>query len=219
MAEVPPRNDQDLNAFAANFDAKITLTPTAYGLLAADATAFHALALDFATRLATALNPTTRNKGTVAAKNTSKAALLLKARSLLKIVSAYPPLTAQQRADLGMNPRDVTPTPAPVPSTKPLVTIDPAGRLRLTDETTPTRRAKPVGVMGALVFMKIAAPADPPPVAPNQTEFALLATKTSATLEIPAGSNGKMLYVLAQWVNDRGESGPVSTIAATSIAA
>lgn len=57
MAVVPPDKDQDLDAWSQNFDTKITATPTAYGLVAADATAFHALATDYATRLTTATNP------------------------------------------------------------------------------------------------------------------------------------------------------------------
>jgi hypothetical protein len=219
MPVVPPPSDLALNNFAANMDSLITATPTAYGLVAADATAFHALAADYATRLATATTPETRTKGTVAAKNTSKAALVAKARQLIKIITAYPPLTAQQRADLGLNPRDAAKTPVPPPATRPLLAVDPDGALRVVDETMPDRRSKPLGVSGAVVFTKVGAATDVPPVTPDDAKFAILATRGRVALPIPANSNGKTLWVLAQWYNERGELGPVSPVVSTTIAA
>jgi hypothetical protein len=211
-----PDKDQDLEAWAANFDTKITATPTAYGLVAGDATAFHSLAADFTTKLAAAVNPATRTPVTVQAKDTSRAALRAKARALAKIINAYPPITNAQRVELGLNVRDTTPTPIPPPATKPLLSVDPDGTLRLVDETMPDRRGKPVGVRGALVFTKIDGPA---PVDPDDAKFAALATRFRAALPLPPGSNGKTLWVLAQWYNLRGELGPVSAVASTTIAA
>lgn len=216
MATVPPDKDQDLDAFLANIDAKITATPTAYGLQASDATALHALVTDFSTRLATATAPSTRTRSTVAAKNTSKLAVVAKVRSLMKIISAYPPVTNAQRADLGMNPKDAGPTPVPPPATKPLLSVDPDGTLRIVDETMPDRRGKPTGVRGAVVFAKVDGP---PPTTIDDAKFSALATKARIPLALPSGSNGKMLYVLAAWYNERGDLGPVSNVASTSIAA
>jgi hypothetical protein len=216
MATVPPERDQDLEAWSIAFSALITATPTAFGLVAADATAFATLKSDYSTRLATAVNPVTRTKGTVAAKNTSKLALTAKARSLIKLITAYPPLTPQQRADLGLNPKDAGPTPIPPPSTKPMLSVDPDGTLRIVDETMTDRRAKPPGVRGAVVFAKVDGP---PPVTTDDAKFSALATKTRVPLALPSGSDGKKLYVLAAWYNERGELGPVSDVASTTIAA
>lgn len=211
-----PDKDQNLNAWAANFDTKITATPTAYGLVAADATAFHALAADFAVKLAAAVNPATRTRVTVAQKNISRAALKAKARALAKIVNAYPPLTNAQRAELGLTVRDTTPTPVPPPTTKPLLSVDPDGTLRLVDETMPDRRSKPTGVRGAIVFTKLDGEA---PVDPTDARFSILATRFVANVPVSAADNGKRLWVLAQWFNERGELGPVSAPVGTNIAA
>lgn len=216
MAAVPPQKDQDLEVFSANFAAKITATPTAYGLVAADATAFTALNTDYVTKLATATTPATRTKSAVAAKNTSKLALTAKARSLIKIITAYPPLTNAQRADLGLNLKDAGPTPVPPPATRPLLAVDPDGVLRIVDETMPDRRGKPSGVNGAVVFAKVDGP---PPVTTDDAKFSTLATRARVPLALPSGSNGKVLYVLARWYNERGELGPVSALASTMIAA
>lgn len=215
-----PNRDQDLDAWSSNFDTRITATPTAFGITAADATSFHGLAADFSAKLAAAVNPSTRTKVTVQAKNISRAALRAKARSLAKVINAYPPITNAQRADLGLTVRDSVPSPIPAPATQPVVNIEGSGGgvslLRLADETAPLRKAKPQGVFGALIYTKIDGPA---PVTPDDAKFSGVATKTTHTVSLPDGSAGKTLYVLAQWINERGENGPTSVVASAMIAA
>jgi hypothetical protein len=215
-----PSRDQDLDTWAGNFDTRITATPTAFGLIVADATAFHALASDFSTKLAAATNPSTRTKVTIQQKDISRAALKLKARTLAKVVNAYPPITNAQRADLGLTVRDGTPSPIPPPATQPVVNIEGSGGgaalLRLADETTPLKKAKPPGVFAALVYTKIDGPA---PVVPDDAKFSGVATKTLHTVNLPGGSVGKTLWVLAQWINERGENGPTSVVTSAMIAA
>lgn len=220
MPDVPPQSDQGLNAFAANFDTKITATPTAYGLVAADATAYHALATDYATRLATAVNPATRTKVTVAAKNTSKAALVAKTRTLAKVVNAYPPITNAQRAELGLNLRDSTPTPIPPPATRPIISFDTTGplvsKLRIADELSPSSRAKPSGAIGCEVWVKIGGTA---PISINDCRYEGLATRNQATVEFPAGSGNQTCYAIGRWINERGQVGPASNVVSATIAA
>jgi hypothetical protein len=219
MAVVPPAADQALLVFTQNISSLITATPTAFGLVAGDATALAALLTDYTTRLATATTPATRNKISVASKDTSKLALTAKLRQLIRIIAAYPPLTPSQRANLGLHPKDVTPTPVPQPATRPMLAVDPDGVARIFDETTPDNRRKPPGVRGAIVFSKVAEGTQPPPVTPDDAKFAVIATRNRFTIPLPPGSNGKMLYVMAQWFNERGELGPVSVVASTTIAA
>src|SRR5438045_194593 len=149
MRDFLPHKDQDLEAWANNFDTKITATPTAYGLVAGDATAFHGLAQDYTTKLAAAVNPTTRTKVRIPAKNTSRAALKAKARALAKIVNAYGPITNAQRAELGLNVRNPGPTPIPAPATRPVLVFENAGpletRLHIADELSPSSRKRAPG--------------------------------------------------------------------------
>jgi len=88
--------------------------------------------------------------------------------------------------------------------------------LRLADETTPLKKAKPPGVFGALIYTKIDGPA---PVVPDDAKFSGVATRTLHTIPLPDGSAGKTLWVLAQWINERGENGPTSVVASAMIAA
>lgn len=218
MREVPPQADLQLSAFAGNADAKLTAQPTVYGTTAAEALILHNLVLDFDTRLATATNPDTRTRGTISGKNASKKALIAKLRQIFRVVNAHAGVSDQQRIDLGLNPRDVEPTPIGVPTTRPVVLVDSAGFLRLADETQFERKGKPVGVMGAFVYTKLALPGEPAPDL-DGTKFAALATRTNHQLTLPMDAQGKRLYVFAQWVNERGQPGPTSFLASALIAA
>src|SRR4051812_434654 len=112
-----PNKDSALLAWSLNFSTLITATPTAYGLVAGDATAYAALHSAFATALA-ACDPGQRSKSLVAAKNTARDNLKTSARLLAKRVEGTATVTNAQKIDLGLNVR-ATPTPIPAPSDAP----------------------------------------------------------------------------------------------------
>lgn len=219
MPNVPPAGIASLKAWTTNFDEKLTATPTAVGCTAADATAYHGFSDDFLARVAVNEDPATRTKVTLEAQRVSKLALLARARQLCKVINAFPGTTDPLRISFGLNPRDGSPTPAPVPATRPQLSVDPFGNVRIVDETTPQRRGKPQGVFAAVVFSKVGQATEPDPTTPDEARYAGLATRGKHTIPLPPSSNGKTLWVLAQWVNDRGEAGPVSAPVRTTLAA
>ena len=81
-------------------------------------------------------------------------------RELGRRIQAGESVTDEQRAALGLTVRDTQPTPVGAPKTRPLVVVEAGERLRHTlryaDESTPTRRARPRGVMGVEVWVKVA---------------------------------------------------------------
>lgn len=104
--------DAEIAAGSANFSTRITATPAAYGLVAAQATAYAAVNAAYQTAYTTAITPATRTKGAVAAKNDAKDALRAMASDLAKIIDGTPTVTDQQKIDLGLAIRK-TPTPNP----------------------------------------------------------------------------------------------------------
>lgn len=80
----------------------------------------------------------------------------------------HEPADEADRAGMGITVRDGSLSPSPAPTTRPLVRVDTSRRLlhtlRFSDESTPTRRRKPHGVLGAEVWVALAAPHDPPPL-------------------------------------------------------
>ena len=77
-----------------------------------------------------------------------------------------------ERVSLGLSPRDKTPTSVVVPTTQPIAKIDFSVRLQhrvsFVDSATPTSRAKPHGVYGCQIWIKIG---DNAPVSEDELKF------------------------------------------------
>jgi hypothetical protein len=87
-------------------------------------------------------------------------------------------------------------------------------------------RARPAGVLGAEVWVKLVAPptADQPAPTdpardPSSFTFLTMTTKPSFRAEFKAGEGGKTAVSMARWVNTRGEKGPWSEITTATVAA
>jgi hypothetical protein len=217
-----PARDTLFQTFCVNFSAKITASPTSYGLVAGDATALATLVTAFNSALASATNPTTRTKTTVSQKNVSRAQLSADVRILAKRIQANPAVTIPQKTDLGL-PIKSAPTPIPVPAVKPDVTLTNIDirthTVRVTDLTTPSKRGKPAGVQGAEVYVYVAAPGATPPADLTGWRFEGLTTDPDFSIAYTEADVGKTATILARWYNPRGEAGPNSTPVVVPIAA
>ncbi|MGE0481372.1 MAG: hypothetical protein AB7Q17_12965 [Phycisphaerae bacterium] len=98
--------------------------------------------------------------------------------------------------------------------------------LCFSDESTPTRRRKPYGVLGAEVWVALAAPGEPPPVLAFAGEnpagaIQFLAVNSRGTLQADFSTveAGRTAYYALRWLSTRGETGPWSEIAAATVAA
>lgn len=124
--------DAELYTGSANFSTKITATPTAYGLVAAQATAYATLNTNYASAYTASQAPSTRTKSAVASKNAAKILLKAMASDLAKIIEGTATVTDGQKLDLGISVR-ATPTPVGDPGTPEAldVALDGAGGLIL----------------------------------------------------------------------------------------
>ncbi len=85
------------------------------------------------------------------------------------------------------------------------------------DESTPTSKAKPAGVMGAEIWVKVG---DAPPVDPDtDLTFLGLDTRTPYLAEYGGADGGKPAHYMARWVNAKGEKGPWSETLTVTISA
>ncbi len=141
-------------------------------------------------------------------------------RPLVARLQASGDVDDTERQALGITVRDVIATPSAIPTTRPLVTVDTGQRLRhviaFVDELTPTRKAKPAGVMGAELWVKIG---DPAPVDPGELGFLAVDTRTPYTADFAGGDANKVAHYMLRWVNTRGEKGPWSETASATIGA
>jgi hypothetical protein len=117
-------------------------------------------------------------------------------------------LTQDDRNTLNLPERSTTATPAAVPTTKPLVTIDTSNRLEHTinfrDENG--NLAKPQGVRGCQIWVKIGASAKDP----DELKYLATDTKTPYVYHFEGANAGKPAYYWLRWENTRGETGPWS---------
>lgn len=88
-----------------------------------------------------------------------------------------------------------------------------------TDSATPTRKAKPAGVLGAEIWVNILAVGQPAPTDPASFTFVALDTPTPYTLDSAGADGGKNANYLLRWVNPTGEKGPWSETATATIGA
>ena len=144
-------------------------------------------------------------------------------REVVRRVQAHVSVTDAQRAALGITVRDAQPTPTGPPTTRPIVNVDFSKRLRHTlryaDESSPTRRARPRGTLGAEIWVSISAPGEPPPMGPAELTFLQLSTRTPATIELPGEAGGKTAHYMLRWLSTRSEAGPWSETASATIGA
>lgn len=156
-------------------------------------------------------------------KDAARRELEAQARPITNFVQTYPKTTDAERAAIGITVRDSSGTPVATPTTRPQAVVRAGGRLthtlRLTDESTPTRRARPKGVLGAEVWGTLVAPGQPVPTDPAALSFLTMATKPSVITEYRAADGGKTAVYMLRWVNTRGDKGPWSEVTTATVAA
>jgi hypothetical protein len=141
-------------------------------------------------------------------------------RPLVARLQASAAVNDFERQALGITVRDTIPTPVGPPITRPVVSVDTSQRLQHTigfaDEATPTRKAKPDGVRGAQIWVKIG---DPAPVDPNELTFLATDTRTPYVAAFDGADGNKVAHYMLRWESTRGEPGPWSETASATIGA
>lgn len=178
-----------------------------------------------------------RAEGARQTKDAARAALERQVRPVTNFVQAYPKTTNADRAEMGITVRSLVGQASRLPTTAPVALVESGQRLthhlRLVDESTPTRRARPRGVLGAEVWVKLVAPptadapAGSPPGAPptdpardpSSFTFLTMTTRPSFRAEFRPGEGGKTAVYMARWVSTRGEKGPWSEVTTATVAA
>lgn len=210
-----PSREADLVNFSSNFNDKIALSPTTYGLTLPQSAAYTVLHDAFVAAFNVLQDPVTKSPSNVLAKNNAKEALIDGPggiRYLARIVQGAPGVTNVAKFDLGLTVRDVEPTPVPIPSVAPAMEIvSNVARtvtVRLHDPATPTKRGKPEGVAGATVFSWVGE--DNPPLDVKAWKFEGSITKTNK-IAVPfpiTVEDGAKVWLTAFWFNPRSQSGP-----------
>lgn len=209
MASYIPTRDSELDPWLLNFKTLIAATPTNYGLVAADATAIGNAYTAWHTAFLAATNPTTRTRATVMTKNEQKVTVLGVVRGYAATIRANRAVTDELKIGLGLHIRDTQPTPVPTPATYPVLAVAGMGQgvqdLRAADQNTPSRRGRPSGTAGLLLFRAVNTT---PITDPAQASFLSFVTRSEYQSNFTSADNGKTATYFARWTNSKGEVGP-----------
>ena len=205
-----PSADADLSGWLANFLNSANENLTALHLTTADmapvSTAYGNWTSAYEHHL-TAQTAASAAREDKDAKGEAVAAVL---RPLVARIQATPTVTDSLRQALGLTVRSTTRTPAGVPTTRPVATVDTSHRLRHTiafvDELTPTSRAKPDDVSGCEIWVKVGAV----PTDPSELSYLALDTRSPYVAEYDGADAGKIAHYMLRWVSTRGDRGPWS---------
>jgi hypothetical protein len=156
-------------------------------------------------------------------KDAARAGMEPLLRTYARRFKADPAVGEALELALGITYAERSPARNITPATRPLVTVSSSERLshglRLCDELTPTRAARPRGVHGAEVWSAVVDPRGAAPSDPAVYRYQRTVTRPKAEVAFPAEQGGKTACYLVRWVSATGEAGPWSFPAQATIAA
>ncbi len=81
--------------------------------------------------------------------------------------------------------------------------------IHFADQSTPTSKARPAGVMGAEIWLKLAPTGSPRPGDPDELTFLAVDTRTPYTADFDGADGGKTAHYVLRWVSTTAEKGAV----------
>ena len=221
MADYIPRSDTEFQAWVDNFVSYANVHLVELGIVPGDMMPIVAGQGNFATNMAANFTAQQAAQSARQAKDASRETLESLIRVLVRQLQASGDVDNSERAALGITvPDTIRTTAVGGIDTRPIGAVDTSQRLRheirFSDEATPTSRAKPAGIMGCEVWVKVAATGEPAPT--NADELSFLSTDTASpyVAEYDGANGGKTAHYMLRWVKSSGEKGPWSeTISAT----
>lgn len=217
-----PRRDSDLLSFARNMAAQIAPDPALWGLSNIQHASFDALVGTFASTMATLTDPLYQSSPYVQAKNDARRELIEDAngiRTLVEIIQVQPGTTNKMRSDIAITIRRTSHTRIGPPSTRPMISITGVSgntvHFTLRDFANPDRRGKPKGTTGARIAIWIG---EHPPQDFAQWSSGPFVSRMTGSVTVPVTTAPlSRVWVAAQWINAKGQTGPYSTAEWTNL--
>jgi len=216
-----PRSDNDFQAWATNFVTYANAHLAELGIGPSEMIPITNGQTDFDTKMSDNVTAQQAAQSARQAKDASRDTLESAIRQLVRQLQASGDVDDAERAALGITiPDTIRTTSAGGIDTRPIGMVDTSQRLRheirFSDEATPTSRAKPAGVMGCEIWVKVAALGEAPPADPDELSFVAMDTASPYIAEYDGANGGKTAHYMLRWVKTGGEKGPWSeTISAT----
>jgi len=214
-----PHSDGAFHGWQGNFVEIIEQNAVAWGIPAEDVTLLKAKKSVWDLAYPKASNKQNRTSADVQAKDDAR----------LDYVDVIRPFTAQwlsnnakvtdsDRTRMGLTVRTGTRTPVAKPTTSPVGEIDFSARrqhaIYFYDEDSSHSKAKPEGVHGCEIYMKIDGEA---PKLVSELTYLATCTASPYVATFDGTQAGKTVYYWLRWVNTRGEAGPWSSVISANV--
>ncbi|HEY0548239.1 MAG TPA: hypothetical protein VGF13_01480 [Verrucomicrobiae bacterium] len=215
MADYIPGPDDEFDTYLRDqFGPYVATNFAALGLTAGDNTALQTEVTAWGYTWPAYTNALAALTSATSDKDEKRAAAEVVIRRLAQKVQVNAAVTDMQKGALGITIRKTTKTPAPVPTSVPVLSrVDTSTRaiLRLffADSGTPDSKAKPPGVQSVEIREQIGGTA---PTDPNAMAFLAIETRAPYRADFEAMDVGKTVCFALRWVNTRGQPGPWSQI-------
>lgn len=203
---IPPPDALFAN-WLLNFATLIAATPTAYGLIAGDATAISAVNTAFQAAYTVAIDPSTRTAATIAAKDGARATAEATCRPYAIAVRNNASVSDLLKVGLGVTVPNPVPSPIPAPTTEPVVSLVKASPLEMTlayKEVGSLGKSKPFGAIGVEVWRSIGTVAATDPA---QCSFVGTVTKSPFRQSFLDADRGKIATFFARFSTRSGPGG------------
>lgn len=118
---------------------------------------------------------------------------------------------------IGLTPRDMKPTAAPEPNSIPVATVEYdilKHTIRFRDASTPQKRARPKGMLGAEVWRKVGGEA---PRADSDFQMTALQTASPHVIFYSKEDGGKTVYYRLRWLSRSGKKGGWSEVVEATV--
>lgn len=220
-----PAQDSLFDLWLLNFSTLLTANPALYGLTAGNATAVALSNTNWHAAYLLAIDPPTRTKPSVAAKDAARSDALAVVRPFAIQIRNNAGVANIDKLNLGLTVPDLTPTLIPAPTSAPALTILGATvgqhTVHYTDGDSPTQRGKkPFGVIQLQLFVAVGVA---PTSDPADARFYGAFTKNPIAVNYDFADRGKVATVFGRWVTRSGpfgvaQVGPMSDGASLNIA-
>lgn len=208
-----PAPDADFQLWQDNFVTYANAHLAALGLVAADMTPVTGAQTPWKSNYPAHLLAAESARAARQLKDDTRTAYIATIRPLVRRLQASAAVDNSERAALGITVPGGSGIPDGPPTSMPLLRVE-CDRLRHTihfvDVGTPTRKAKPPGVLGAEIRMVLTPIGTATPTDPDDFDFIALDTATPYVNDFAGPDGGKNAHYIARWVNTRQEHGPWS---------
>ena len=217
-----PGQDTEFLAWAQTFSTYLFTHAAELGIEPAAAQAITTSVDSFGTSIGSHNAAQQAAKSSCQLKDDNRDGAETRIRSMVRQLQASPSVTDEQRLSLGITVRgERVLSPMVGGPSRPMGSCDTSQRmrheLRYGDESTPTRRARPVWAMGAEIWCKVTAANEPAPLDPGAYSNLGLNTASPFVVDYGGADAGKMAHYILRWASRDGAKGPWSEIISATI--